>query len=255
MIRHLVMFSGGVCSWAAAKRVVEKHGTEGVVLLFADTKMEDEDLYRFIGQAEYNVGVSLEEVSDGRTPWDVMRDHHCIANSRIDPCSEELKRNLLDRWRNEHCRPGETTIYLGLDWTETHRLVRVNKLCAPWNYEAPMTEPPYLTKRDMLDWLRREGIEPPRLYGMGFPHNNCGGFCVKAGQAQFALLLRTMPERYRFHEEQEEALRSVVGNHSILSDRTGGTRTPISLKAFRERIEQQGDFDRHEWGGCGCAIE
>ena len=43
-IKHLVMFSGGVGSWAAAKRVVERHGTEGVVLLFADTLIEDEDL-------------------------------------------------------------------------------------------------------------------------------------------------------------------------------------------------------------------
>jgi hypothetical protein len=107
----------------------------------------------------------------------------------------------------------------------------------------------------MLDWLRRDGIEPPRLYAMGFPHNNCGGFCVKAGQAQFALLLRTMPDRYRYHEEQEEAMRVVVGNHSILSDRTGGTRKPLSLKRFREIIERQGAFDRDEWGGCGCAIE
>lgn len=46
-MRHLVMFSGGAGSYAAAKRVVAEHGPANTLLIFADTKMEDEDLYRF----------------------------------------------------------------------------------------------------------------------------------------------------------------------------------------------------------------
>lgn len=255
-IKHLVMFSGGVCSWATAKRVIERHGKDGVVLLFADTKMEDEDLYRFLDQAAENVGAPLVKIADGRTPWEVMRDERMIANSAHDPCSRVLKRELLDRWRKEHGNAEDTTVYLGLDWTEQHRLERVRARFAPWRVEAPMTEPPYYTKRQMLTWLRCEGLVPPRLYEMGFPHNNCGGFCVKAGQAQFALLLRTMPERYRWHEEQERKLREIVGDHTILRNRKqGASTTRLTLKEFRERIEEQGDFDKNEWGGCGCAIE
>ena len=249
------MFSGGVCSWAAAKRVVDRHGTDGVILLFADTRMEDEDLYRFIDEAAENVGVPLVKIADGRTPWEVMRDKHIIANSKIDPCSSVLKRDLLSKWRNEHGSPESTVIHLGLDWTERHRVDRVNEHCKPWIYKAPMADPPYLTKAQMLEQLKAQGICPPRLYAMGFPHNNCGGFCVKAGQAHFAHLLRTMPERYAFHEQQEQELRKIVGNHSILRDRTAGLSKPITLKEFRERIEQQGEFDMFEWGGCGCAIE
>jgi 3'-phosphoadenosine 5'-phosphosulfate sulfotransferase (PAPS reductase)/FAD synthetase len=64
------MFSGGVGSWAAARRVVEKHGTEDLVLLFADTLIEDEDTYRFLREAAANVGGQLVEIADGRTPWD-----------------------------------------------------------------------------------------------------------------------------------------------------------------------------------------
>lgn len=44
--KRVVMFSGGVGSWAAAKRVAERRGTDGLILLFADTKSEDEDTYR-----------------------------------------------------------------------------------------------------------------------------------------------------------------------------------------------------------------
>ena len=50
-MNHLVMFSGGAGSWAAAKRVAERHGTENLYLIFADTLIEDEDLYRFIDDA------------------------------------------------------------------------------------------------------------------------------------------------------------------------------------------------------------
>lgn len=32
-MKHIVMYSGGVGSWAAAKRVAEKHGTENLILL------------------------------------------------------------------------------------------------------------------------------------------------------------------------------------------------------------------------------
>jgi hypothetical protein len=254
LVMHLVMFSGGVCSWAAAKRVVEQHGAENTVLLFADTKMEDEDLYRFLHEAAANVGAPLVRIADGRTPWEVMRDHNCIAKPRMDMCSRELKRELLDKWRNEHCVP-DATVHLGISWDEAHRLEKVRALCAPWHYEAPMCDAPYLSKAQMLDALKGEGICPPRLYAMGFPHNNCGGFCVKAGQAHFAHLLRMMPDRYRYHEAKEEEMRQRVGDYSILRDRTGGTTKTLTLRTLRERIEAQGEFDVFEWGGCGCSID
>lgn len=118
-----------------------------------------------------------------------------------------------------------------------------------------MTEAPYLGKSQMLAWLKKEGIEPPRLYGLGFPHNNCGGFCIKAGQAHFAHLLKTLPERYAFHEGKEEELRAIVGDYSVLRDRTGGTTKTLTLRELRERIESNQTLDLFDWGGCGCAIE
>lgn len=253
-MRHVVTFSGGIGSWAAAKRVAQQHGTENLTLLFADTRAEDEDLYRFIAEAARNVGAPLTTIADGRTPWDVMSDERLIGNSRFDPCSKILKRQLLDRWRDEHCDPEDTVIHIGIDWTEVNRLKTVRGRCHPWRYEAPMCEPPYLTKPQMLDWARNEGLCPPRLYAMGFAHNNCGGGCIKAGQAQWALLWRTFPDRYRQHEQWEADMRERVGEHSILRDRSGGTSKPLTLRAFRERLEKQQAFDQAEWGGCGCAL-
>ena len=107
----------------------------------------------------------------------------------------------------------------------------------------------------MLAELRTLGIEPPRAYAWGFPHNNCGGFCVKAGQAQFALLLRTRPKRYAFHEREEEATRAEIGDFSVMKDRRGGKLKPLTMRQLRERIEAGENFDRDDWGGCGCALD
>lgn len=254
-MKHVVMFSGGVGSWATAKRVAERHGAKDLTLLFADTLIEDEDLYRFLKDAAANIGGQFVRIADGRSPWEVFRDEKYIGNTRADPCSRVLKRELLDKWRNENLTPDEARCYVGIDWSEIHRFERLKKIVAPWVYEAPLCEPPYLEKPALIRWLKREGIEPPRLYAMGFPHNNCGGFCVKAGQAQFALLLRKMPERYAEHEAKERELRGVLGNHSILRDRVGGTTKPMTLEEFRKRIEAKGEVDLYDWGGCGCAIE
>lgn len=252
-LREIVMYSGGICSWATAKRVVERHGKENVALLFADTMMEDEDLYRFLDESAENIGVPLIKIADGRTPWEVFDDVKALGSTRMDPCSRILKREILDRWVRDNAP--DATQHFGLDWTETHRLEKLRARKSPRKVEAYMTEAPRMEKPDMLAWLAREGIRAPRLYAMGFAHNNCGGFCVKAGQAQFALLLRTMPDRYRFHEEREETLRAKLGwRQTILRDQSGGMVRPVTLREFRERLEADATlFDRHEWGGCGCA--
>ena len=43
----IVMYGGGLTSYEAAKRSIDKYGRESVEIWFADTRMEDEDLYRF----------------------------------------------------------------------------------------------------------------------------------------------------------------------------------------------------------------
>lgn len=262
--KHVVMFSGGVCSWAAAKRVVDRHGKDGVVLLFADVKGdsvnphdgEDEDTYRFMRQASENVGAPMVRIAHGHSVWEHFFARRMMGNSRMPICSIELKREMLDRWQNEHCDPATTTLYFGIDWTEEHRCEPLRKMRAPFRVEFPMCEAPFLTKHQMLDTLKKEGICPPRLYGLGFPHNNCGGFCVKAGQAHFAHLLRTNPERFAYHEAKEQEFIRMIGKDvSIMKDRRGGTTKTLTLKQLRERIEGQQEFDMYEWGGCGCAVE
>ena len=107
--RHVVMFSGGVGSWATAKRVAERHGTDNLVLLFADVKGgnpdphvgEDEDTYRFIEDAARNVGGRLVTVSDGRDIWEVFKDDKFLGNSRLANCSKFLKQRPSRAWLDQ----------------------------------------------------------------------------------------------------------------------------------------------------------
>jgi hypothetical protein len=252
-VRHVVMFSGGLGSWATATRVAERHGAADLTLLFADTLMEDEDLYRFIEASAANIGGNLVRIAEGRDPWQVFHDVRYLGNTRIDPCSRLLKREFLRRYLEANFDVADTTVYLGIDWTEAHRFKAAKPRWAPWRVEAPLCEKPYRMKQEFIRDLADAGIEVPRLYQLGHQHNNCGGFCVKQGQAGFANLLRTMPERYRYHEQKEQEMGEFLGKKvTILRDRSGGVTKPISLREFRERLEGGGQYDIFEWGGCNC---
>jgi len=253
---HVVFFSGGVGSWAAAKRVAEMYGTDRMVLLFTDTLIEDDDTYRFLHEAAHNVGAPLQTIADGRTIWEVFSDEGFLGNTRVDLCSRILKRELADDFIADHFEPHEVTLYVGIDWTEEHRYERLRERKLPWAYKAPLCEPPYLTKDQLHEWAADEGLEMQRLYKLGMPHANCGGGCVKMGQGGFARLYRAWPERYAEWEANEEALRDQLGDVSILRDRRGGEASPLTLKALRERIEEdEGQVDMFAIGGCGCFVD
>jgi hypothetical protein len=261
MTSRIVMFSGGVGSWAAAKRVVERYGVDELTLLFADTLMEDEDLYRFIEQAAVNVSgePKLLRIAEGRNPWQIFFDERMLGNSFFDPCSKKLKREMVDRWLVNNCDPRDTVVYVGIDWTEEHRFTRLRDRRAEvgWCYEAPLCEPPLMMKDAIFEWLGREGLAPPRLYDLGFSHNNCGGFCIKAGHAHFSNLLRVLPSRYAYHEAKEQEIRNFLGRDvSIMTDRSGdGKKKPFTLRALRERIEAGDKVDQFDVGGCGCFVD
>lgn len=254
-MKHVVSLSGGVGSYVTMKRVIAEHGRDGLVLLFADTKMEDLDLYRFLGDTERVWGVTITRLEDGRDPWQVFRDVKLIGNTLADPCSYHLKRKLLRKWINANCDPATTTVYIGIDWTEINRLERSRKYWKPYTVAGPLTEES-ISKSDMLREVKADGIEPPRLYGLGFQHNNCGGMCIKAGQGQWALLFKTMPGRYAYHEAKELETRAHIGKDvSILRDRRGGKTLPLTLKRFREEFLEPTATrqpDLFELGGCAC---
>lgn len=253
-MKYIISYSGGLGSFAAAKLMVEKYGQKNCRLVFTDTKTEDEDLYRFLNETAKALGVELKILADGRDIWGVFNDVRFMGNSRIDPCSRVLKRELFRKWISSEYTPETCSVIFGIDHKEAHRMVNIKKNWHPWITEAPLCET-ITSKETILDWLDALNIEPPRLYEMGFPHNNCGGFCVKTGQKQMALLLSKMPERYAHHESEQEKLFSIIGKRRGFIRRTeSGVMNYMGLKEFREFLQSGGAPEMYSEDGCGCFV-
>lgn len=274
MTHYVGMTSGGLGSWLADERVVQAaQPGDRISLLFCDVKGnnpnphagEDADTYRFLAEstahtiANAPAGVAVEFVTlnEGRDIWQVFTDDRFLGNSRLANCSKFLKQRPAREWLEANCDPIDTVVVVGIDWTEAHRLPAIVNAYQPYRAVAPLTEAPFIDRDDMRAACEAAGIAIPRLYRAGFAHNNCGGFCVRAGQAQMELLLREHPERFAYHESKEEELRLHLGKDvAILRDRSGGTLTPLTLRRFRERVQMQPElFDGLDWGGCGCFVD
>ncbi len=255
-MQHLISYSGGKASFAAAARVVETYGADAVTLIFADTLIEDEDLYRFLLDGQDALHCDLVWLRDGRTPWDVFRDRQYIGNTRVAPCSHELKTKQVREWMEANCDPSNTVLHLGISWDEQERLPRAQRNWDKWSVDAPLCWEPLWTEKDVGECLERYGLRRPRLYDMGFAHNNCGGFCVRGGQGQFQALYQAMPERYLWHEQQmEDVMREVPNARPFLRQTTERGLEYITLREWREQMDAQGSLDLEPAGGCGCFVD
>lgn len=251
--KHIVLFSGGLGSYFTTKRLIENGiPKEDIILLFTDTKVEDEDLYRFLDDAEKKLEIPITRFSDGRDIWQVFKDVRYLGNSRRDPCSRVLKRELSREFVKQF-GPKNCIIYLGFDWTEIHRLEKAIEAWKPYQIDAPLCNAPYIDKNDMKRMIEEDGIRLPRLYELQFQHNNCGGGCVKAGIGHFAHLLDVFPERFALWEQKEQEIREYLGKDvSILRRTRDGVRTNFTLKQLREERESLNNAELCDIGGCGC---
>lgn len=237
---HIVLLSGGLSSFEAARRVINTYGRDMVELWFFDTLIEDEDLYRFLFDIEQVLGVPIIRYEEGRNPWQVFRDERFIGNSRADLCSKKLKRQLLERELVARYPDKDVILYFGLDWTEGHRIESLKPMWEKKGFavEFPLCWEPLLFQDEITSLVESQEIEIPRLYKIGFAHNNCGGACVKAGIKQWSLLWFTFPNRYLWHEEREQEIRKYLRkNVSILRNRKYGKTCPMTLRVLRMRLQ------------------
>ncbi|MFI3329076.1 MAG: hypothetical protein R3Y05_01165 [bacterium] len=252
-MKHIIFFSGGIGSYFTAKRVIEKYGSKDVWLLFTDTNYENDDLYRFNMDAIRKLRCNYIHLNYGKDVWECAFDENFLYNSRVANCTKKLKMVLSKKYIKEYFPNAEdVTLYLGIDWTEVHRTHAIIKNWKPYNVEFPMTEEPFLQKPEMLEYLKEDGIETPLLYKQGFSHNNCNGFCFKAGKGHFKNLLDKNREFYLYNENKEQELIKKLGKDvSILKDTT--------LRDLRIKIESAPDQmsfdDLCDIGGCGCFLE
>ena len=250
-MKYQISFSGGLGSGISA--LIAHEESLDFNLIFADTLIEDEDLYRFNEDIASAVGVDIVHLKDGRTPWDVYREKRWIGNTRTAHCSTELKTKPVMAWLSENAED-EDPLVLGMDWSEMDRIDRAQKNWAPRPVVSLLNE--FNIDRSQYDSiLARHGIKKPRLYAMGYSHNNCGGFCCKAGLVQFERLYRTMPERYKWHERKMENVMRAIGGTAkpFLRITIEGELKYLTLQEYRNHLDSGTlELPMFDAEGCGC---
>ena len=254
---HVVNISGGAASAVCLFRVIERYGREDVRAVFADTRWEHPDCYRFIDDVERVSGVEIDRLSDGRNIWDVFHSVFMLTGQGDGGCraSHELKKKpLLDY---EHAIQGNVTTHIGFGPDEDDRQQRIRTAMPDRRFDFPLTWQPMLGRCDVMDDLRARGIDPPSMYADGYPHANCGGACILAGIKQWAGLLRDNSDLYRLSEENEQRFQQILRDrgrdeHTILKDRRGGEVRNYSLRQLREDIESGRRQPDDSWRETSC---
>ena len=252
------MFSGGKGSFMAASRAADRYGAANVVLLFADTMVEDPDVYKFIEAGAAHIGSRLVRIADGRTPFEVFRDRRFLGNSRQANCSQELKVVPCRAWVANNA-PAEAVIVVGIDWMEEHRIGAIVAGYAPRKVWAPLCDKPLLLERDMLAHIERAGLPLPASYAEGFSHANClQQGCVRGGLSYWRHYLRQRPQQYAATEQAEQDLRAHLQKPVTMLKRTrNGVVEYLTLREFREQLQLQPQLvdASNDWGGCGCFVD
>lgn len=238
-IVHIVLFSGGLASFETAKRVISDHDKNKVLLWFFDTLIEDQDTYRFINDCENYFDLQIERLLDGRNIWEVFRDERFIGNSQKCVCNRVLKRQLLEKTLKNRFPMKNVILYFGLEYNETTRRSILLSSWALKGYKVgiPLQYSPHLDRKLLIELVNETHIPIPRMYKLGFVHNNCGGGCVKAGIKQWTQLFNLFPERFMWHEREELITREYLNKDvSILRDRHDNQTKPLTLENLRKRL-------------------
>jgi len=178
MGRVICTISGGMASAYMAVLALQDYPKDDIIFYFNDTGWEDEDLYRFLRDIEHHCQIRILRDNDGRNVEDLAYDHHALPNNRIPFCSRQLKAERLQNY----IQSGDTILF-GIDRMETHRAKRLieryvdiakRRKLENISIRFPLIER-NIMKEEIQIYFEANNISIPRLYTLGFKHNNCGG--------------------------------------------------------------------------------
>lgn len=250
--RVIAKFSGGVTSAWVAGWALSNFPRDEVVLLFHDTKEEDEDTYRFLHEMAAALGMPITERSDGRSVDQVFEDEGFLGNGQQTMCSRILKQEPGDRYMKEQQELGfDVVLLLGFSEIERRRVDQAVGRAAngyntlrPYTVRFPIIEE-RVTKQQCADWCTcTMGVRPSKQYEH-FEHANCKG-CVKGGRDFFLKTHEVYPEVFERRAQQEERF-----GHTIIrgGSREHPTLRELLVRGLKRRVNQR---ERIEIGACGC---
>lgn len=194
MNRIVCQFSCGAASAVATKLTLAEFGaTRDVQIINAFLKNEHPDNRRFAADAQAWFSREITVLRDekyGADVIEVFRRKNFIKSRKGAPCSRELKRKLLDAWK----QPGDVMV-LGFTAEEADRLDDFRERNPDRSVMAPLVDKG-LTKEDCKAMLQRAGLTLPTMYLQGYENANCIG-CVKGGEGYFRGIREDYPAQFK----------------------------------------------------------
>jgi len=194
--RMLCSFSCGAASAVATKIALQKYKDTHEIFI-ARWVIDDEhpDNERFHADCEKWFGQEIIKRQSEKYKWvfDVFehKKYFRAAGGRKAICSQHLKKTVAQKFVSEY--QIDVTV-LGYDYGEEARAERFKK----YNFDTPAVFPlidECVTKEDCLEIIRRQGIEIPKMYKLGFRCNNCIP-CIQAGKGSWNLVRKHFPDVY-----------------------------------------------------------
>ncbi|EIF30940.1 hypothetical protein BCh11DRAFT_06452 [Burkholderia sp. Ch1-1] len=189
----MCQFSCGAASAVATKIAIAQYGaTRDVQIINAFLLEEHADNRRFASECEEWFARPVTVLRDekyGASVIEVFRRRQYMKGPKGAPCSMELKRKVLDAWK----QPDDVMVF-GYTAEEADRLDDFRELNPDRPVIAPLVDAG-LTKDDCKAMVERAGIALPAMYLMGYDNANCIG-CVKGGEGYWRAIREDFPDYF-----------------------------------------------------------
>ena len=215
MSRAVVWFSCGAASAIASKLAVKKY--KNIDIVYCDAGGEHESNKKFLQNVENWIGKDITILKSDKydSHFDVFRSGY-LNGIYGAKCTTELKKKL----RLEFQKPDDIHIF-GYTVEEKKRAEKFENYNPELFVDWILIEKK-ITKENCLGMLWKSGIELPKMYDLGYNHNNCIG-CVKGGKGYWNKIRKDFPEHFNEMAKIEREI-----NHSIFRNERTNERTNMA---------------------------
>lgn len=209
MARYVAWFSCGAASAVLAKMAVEQYGTDCVVAHCDTLSSEHPDNARFFADVQRWLGVPIVTLRSAqyRDIDDVFLRTRYMSGRFGARCTTELKKLP----RVAFSQPGDVHLF-GYTAEEQERASEFEQNNPDVDVEWLLIDRG-VTKHACIQRTISAGIMPPKMYLLGFEHNNCLG-CVKATSPRYwNMVRRHFPEVFDRRAQQSRLLGVRLAKH------------------------------------------
>lgn len=173
--RVIVWFSCGAASAVAAKLAVDKYGDRCIIAYCDLLKNEHSDNARFLRDVETWLQRPVITIRSKKfkSVEAVFRKRRYMSGVKGAPCTTEMKK--VPRFDFQEV---DDIHVFGLTVEEGDRIANMEAANPELHFDWILRSN-FITKQHCLDIVTQAGIRLPKMYELGFDHNNCIG-CVKA---------------------------------------------------------------------------